>query len=489
MWTRWPNVDLAPTPAAWRLPANLLPAQGPQSWPRGRRSHMEATDILATAEAWWDVDRSGFRDGDRFLRNIGTAGGALDLRLGSSVNANSNDPLYLAPQDTGYAYLPGLASNYLSVPDENALDITGDIDIRVRCIFESVTPSMDLVNKWVGSNSYALTIVSGVLRLYWFDTASRNASATVTIPTPNTTPLWYRATLDVDNGASGRDITFYTSQDGTTWTQLGSTVTQATVTSIAAGTSLVYVGIVNLVGAGLGRFHRAQVLNGINGTTVLDVDCDAITSGSATSFTATTGQTVTINRATSGRKTVAVPSRAKGGRPLMLLGTDDYLECRDAAQHGLLNFGQGDSFTVLGVVRRTGTLNNFNTLMAKKAGVGTDTTAGYGMRLNADGKCYVYTADGLTQNSAPGGPTATAGNLGAYIFTSTVQANASWLANAFTSLPRTVASAWTIQTLRVGRAAITTDYADMEFLAAAIWRRALTSREITVINNAAPWGT
>jgi hypothetical protein len=44
--------------------------------------------------------------------------------------------------------------------------------------------------------------------------------------------------------------------------------------------------------------------------------------------------------------------------------------------------------------------------------------------------------------------------------------------------------------LRVGRMSGTnTNYADIEFTAAAIFRRALTAREITVINNAAPWGT
>jgi len=43
--------------------------------------------------------------------------------------------------------------------------------------------------------------------------------------------------------------------------------------------------------------------------------------------------------------------------------------------------------------------------------------------------------------------------------------------------------------LRVGRMSGTnTNYADMEFYCAAIFRRALTAREITVIANAAPWG-
>ena len=94
------------------------------------------------------------------------------------------------------------------------------------------------------------------------------------------------------------------------------------------------------------RFYRAQVLDGIDGTTVLDVDTSVVTSGSDTSFPALTGQTVTINRSTSGRKAVAVT------HPLWLFGTDDYMEVAD---NDLIDFGASDSFTVLAVVRQWAT--------------------------------------------------------------------------------------------------------------------------------------
>ena len=43
---------------------------------------------------------------------------------------------------------------------------------------------------------------------------------------------WVRVTLKCNNGSSGYDVKFYTSPDGVTWTQSGTTVTGAGVTSI-----------------------------------------------------------------------------------------------------------------------------------------------------------------------------------------------------------------------------------------------------------------
>lgn len=48
---------------------------------------------------------------------------------------------------------------------------------------------------------------------------------------------WIRATLQVNNGASGNSLIFYTSSDGSSWSQLGSTVVTTGVTSIFAGSA------------------------------------------------------------------------------------------------------------------------------------------------------------------------------------------------------------------------------------------------------------
>ena len=504
--TRWPSVDRSPTPTGWARPANLMPADVPRSWPRGRRATSEAEEILATAEAWWDVDRSGYRDGDRYLRNIGTAGSALDLRLGSSGVANSNDPKWLGPQDTGYVYSPGIASNYLSVPDEAALRITGDIDVRARVSMDSWTSLT--FQTFMGRRAdftvnyawlFGMENASNRLHMWISSSGSARISDNYSTASPSFSPgvvKWVRATVDVDNGASGHTITYYTSDDGSTWTQLGAAIVNAGTASIYAANAKTTVGAYLDTGASSplsGRIYRALVLSGINGTTVLDVDCDAITSGAATTFTATTGQTVTINRATSGRKSVAMPSRAKGGRPCMLLGTDDYLECLDAAQHGLLNFGQGDSFTVLAVVRMWANPSGiFHMLVAK--GVSTNTgfpgwflfrgngTAAMRLQLNDTATAIGGAA---TQNIVNGTNSTVVGvrNLQGRVMG--VSINGAVL----TTINDTTSTGFvTNNQVRVGNRSSGSDFADMEFRAAAIFRRALTAREITVIANAAPWG-
>jgi hypothetical protein len=299
-------------------PRNMLPGRV-EAYPQGtQRAANPAEQLLSQAVGWWDA--AAYRDGDRLLRNRGVAGDLLDMQLGSSDRvATTNDPLFLAPEDSGYVYLPGVNGNFLSVPDENALDITGDIDVRVRVAMDNWTPSavQFLFSKHTSSPNqgwYLRLETNGTLRFLWSTNGSTNVSRVSTAATGvvNGATKWVRATFDVDNGASGHDVKFFTSDDGATWTQLGSTVTTAGTTSIFSNNANVLVGNTfgNSANLAIGKFYRAQILDGIDGTTVLDIDCDAITDGSATSFTAVTNQTVTINRSTSGRKSVAVPSKS-----------------------------------------------------------------------------------------------------------------------------------------------------------------------------------
>lgn len=268
-------------------------------------------------------------NGQDTVTNAGSAGSLLPTTLGSSTAADSNDPKFLDFTGTNYVYLPGVGGNNLSVPDSASLDIIGDIDLRAQVALDDWTPSV--VNTLIAKDeiltqrSFRLQVLTdGKLVFVWFEDGSATKSATSSVATGITdgTTKWVRATLDVDNGASGNDVKFWTSDNGTTWTQLGATVTTAGVTSIFSGTSKIEIGVRSLGGTELltGKVYRAQIFNGIDGTKVLDVDTSVITAGSQTSFTAVTGQTVTINRSTSGRKTVAVT------QPTWLFGTDDYME-------------------------------------------------------------------------------------------------------------------------------------------------------------------
>jgi hypothetical protein len=444
-----------------------------------------AEQLLKQA-VWW-IDSAHSSASGQAVTNLGWGGTALNAQLGSAGTADSNDPRYLDWDGENYVYLPGVASNFLSVPDEAALDITGDIDIRAQVALDDWTPSatqliLSKLNNTGDQRSYTVNIrTTGVVRLSWSTDGAGtvNADSTVAPTVADGAALWVRATLDVDNGASGYDVKFFTSSDGVTWTQLGTTVTGVGVTSIFASTTAVRLGQDFGSTVMAGKVHRAQILNGIGGTPVLDVDCSQIGAGSATSFTALTGQTVTVNRSTSGRKAVAVT------HPVWLLGTDDYLEVAD---NGLIDFGATDSFTALVVHRPWGTQGTNDTLIAKKANT-TNTTAGWSL---SGGSSTALQGQGQVGDGSAG-ITAVSGSrtAGAVSLVAAVRNVAT--DDVIVYLNGTAGSAVTDTTtatlanaevMRVGRlSGAGTEYADMEFVAGALWRRALTSSELTTITS------
>ena len=283
-----------------------------------------AENLLRQAAYW--IDSNHTSSSSQTVDNLGWTGSLLPTTLGSSTAADSNDPAFLDWTGTNYVYLPGVATSFLSVPNDSPVQITGDIDVRQWVALDDWTPSSE---NEVGSKTggpgnrgwiFQVT-TTGALRItYSADgTTLLTRTSTATISAADGSNLWVRFTLDVDNGAGGNDVKFFTSTDGTNWTQLGATVTNAGTTSIFNTTAVVRDNGGSTSKAG--KLYRFQIFASIDGTDKrLDIDTSVITSGAATSFFALSGQTVTINRSTSGRKTVAVV------HPCWLFGTDDYME-------------------------------------------------------------------------------------------------------------------------------------------------------------------
>lgn len=180
-----------------------------------------------------------------------------------------------------YLALSGSSGSYASTPDASPVSITGDIDIRVKANLADWTPSaaQDLVSKYgqAGNKSFRFYVdTDGTLNLATTAAGTTMLTATSTAaPTvSNAADLWVRTTLDCDNGSSQHVVKFYTSADGVTWTQLGSTVTVATANSIFDGTAPLEIGS-NTGGTAnnlAGRIYRVILMSGIAGTTVFDAD-------------------------------------------------------------------------------------------------------------------------------------------------------------------------------------------------------------------------
>jgi len=189
-------------------------------------------------------------------------------------------------------WMPGGAeTNTISVLDTAAIDITGDIDIRLDAtlfnwhladgmIGRGLTSVLtELIGKYATSGSqrsWYLSVQNGSLVLRWSEDGTQSTGYTVTcsdvLPVPPTGRMAVRATLDVDNGAGGFTCRFYTSDsiDGI-WTQLGNTETAGATTSLYNSTAPLHIGNANNGTAYTmphGYVHAAEVRNGIDGTIV-----------------------------------------------------------------------------------------------------------------------------------------------------------------------------------------------------------------------------
>ncbi|MEU1908102.1 hypothetical protein [Streptomyces hygroscopicus] len=218
-----------------------------------------------------------------------------------------NTPLRVSVRaGSTYLDIPATAGGRATTPDAAALDITGDIDIRVDLQLDNwADPLVELAAKQdAASNQRSwrfMRLADGTIELTW-TTAGTSASGisvnSTTVPElPRSGRLALRVTLDVDNGQGGYTVAFYTAPTiAGPWTQLGDQrVTTSGTTSIFNSNAPLEVG--DIAGIGLtppvGRYYALQVRNGIDGPAAADTDFTAQTAG-ATSFTDSAGRVWSI---------------------------------------------------------------------------------------------------------------------------------------------------------------------------------------------------
>ncbi len=214
-------------------------------------------------------------------------------------------------------------STLASTPDNAALDIVGDIDIRAEFMLRTLSGTQCILSKgFAGTQqSYELLVgfTGGVphLTLQWSTTGSDTLSVDHDmVEIAANKSIAVRVTMDVNDGAGNRVISFYTAPFiGGTWTLHGTATTTAGITSIFSGTSsLVLARDINnnfLVSSGSvgrsslssggssaslstgGEIYAVEIRNGIAGTVVANPDFTAQAIG-ATSFTDGAGRVWTI---------------------------------------------------------------------------------------------------------------------------------------------------------------------------------------------------
>ncbi|MFI2431995.1 hypothetical protein [Streptomyces sp. NPDC018693] len=195
---------------------------------------------------------------------------------------------------------------YLSTPSSTALDITGDLDVRVEFTMDDpVNLPASLANRYgtAGNRSWLLAVAADSFpALVWSTdgTAASLVVSTVPLPAMPGRRMALRAVLDVDNGAGGYTVSFYTAKRadaaGEDWRLLGEpTVTDAGTTSVFNPVEDVRVGgsdSVVTVPCLNGNLYRCQLHD--SGGLIADLDTSAASPG-ASSFTDSRGLVWTLN--------------------------------------------------------------------------------------------------------------------------------------------------------------------------------------------------
>lgn len=199
--------------------------------------------------------------------------------------------------------LDGGEANTATTPDTAALNVAGDIDLRVEFTGDVYNnpATQNLIGKWDGvSGGYLLQLsTTGQLRLRWGIAPATFRFNTVALPPALPRRVALRAELDVDNGAGGHNVRMYWAPSlAGPWTRfdLGvPTVGTTLITTTSAPLSIAPTTPTSSTpGVPLdGEIHGAEVRNS-SGVVVASPDFTAQASGT-TSFTDSTGKTWTVN--------------------------------------------------------------------------------------------------------------------------------------------------------------------------------------------------
>ncbi|WP_062441243.1 hypothetical protein [Herbidospora daliensis] len=273
-------------------------------------------DVLLRENGQISISRGRRDEGDK------TDPSAMDLQVnnagGQYSPRNPLSPLYgLIGRNTpvrmsvneGAAYLyvqGGTGNTGVTTPDASALDITGDIDVRIDARLDNWVTSgsllaVDLIGKFTTTSnqrSWFMQARDGRPYFEWSanGTATLSAHCSVEPPIPPGRRQAWRITLDVSNGSGGYTVAFYYAATlSGSWTLLEEVVTTSGTTSIFNSTSQVRIGGATNIAflKPLGEFYGAEIRNGIGGSAVANPDFTAQTVAAA-SFADAAGRTWTV---------------------------------------------------------------------------------------------------------------------------------------------------------------------------------------------------
>ena len=261
---------------------------------------------LANVPVCYDAHWIGYKLGSGTGATAGQAAAKLySLTVaGDAVQSTAaSQPLLLAhngASSDNYYYGSGVNGNFVSTPNASANQITGDIEIIANFKLDSLSADSAIIAKDnISSRLYNLIYIGSGAdsgKIYF----GRNIGGTFGYSISSVISGFTTSTiywLKVNRSSSTGDVKFFTSTDGITYTQLGTTQT-TTAGVMTTGTVKVNVGALSNDNANMfqGKIYRATISNSIGGTPVVDFNPATYNaSTSQTQWTSSTGEVWTIN--------------------------------------------------------------------------------------------------------------------------------------------------------------------------------------------------
>lgn len=215
--------------------------------------------------------------------------------------------------DKSYLRMSGTGGNSRArVADSPALAVAGDLDVRIDY---ATTYFPEMSAGWEGTTAElcgrydtvnarrmwrVLLSPAGEVIFTWSTNGTdfNDRFSTETIPTRSGIRLAVRVTLDVNNGAGGHTVRFYTADSlAGPWDQLGDSVVTAGTTSVnTTGPCPLDVGDIETLGSVplRGRVYGFQLRNGVDGAPVADADFTGLAPGT-TSWADSAGRDWTLS--------------------------------------------------------------------------------------------------------------------------------------------------------------------------------------------------
>ncbi len=313
-------------------------------------SHVSSSSgaaILATAPLW--LSASTVTPGDQVWVNLGTAGSALDARMGSASYPDSNDPTVLKVNGNKRLYCPGSPRSGFDI--SHPATINGSLRIRVEFDLASGGHGQQfLFNRWEGFIAPEMSFIffaisnTGELGMYWRPADDPNGGAFYiesSVPCFSTTPnTRIFAEVEIDLSVTGQSTsTFRTSTDGVTYNVVGTPATH----SVSVNKFRESVGPYTIGYGGhtddrifTGNVYRVQVWD--DGVLIIDIDPELADANTGEKLLTHQGDPITV------ASTYSTTRPAIVGTDQVVFNIDDFAEIPN---HSTLQFGSTQSFSVV----------------------------------------------------------------------------------------------------------------------------------------------